>query len=63
MTESVSQLCQPVDADDASCAICLVAPDYLEITACGHRFCAPCLRQYVQLRTTWPVACPLCKQA
>ena len=49
--------------DGEPCPICLMPPQYLIVTNCGHGFCGQCLTTY--WRTRFPyraMTCPVCRQ-
>ena len=51
------------DVDVAACAICLdVLGCDAVTTACGHRFCAQCLRRHVDASAPKSGVCPLCRR-
>ena len=50
--------------DSRPCSICLDVPAQPAVLSCGHTFCVPCLRQYVQhnlhARQRLDLPCPSC---
>lgn len=55
--EDISGLLQ-----EAECSVCqemLHKPTCVK--ACGHKFCSPCLSQWLQKSSSWPAQCPMCR--
>lgn len=50
-------------ADTLTCPICLSPPTAARITKCGHAFCLPCIRHYLQLSDRKWHKCPICWDA
>ncbi|ORY93134.1 hypothetical protein BCR43DRAFT_496379 [Syncephalastrum racemosum] len=50
-------------ADTLTCPICLCPPTAARITKCGHAFCLPCIRHYLQLSDRKWHKCPICWDA
>ncbi|KAI8823409.1 uncharacterized protein EV422DRAFT_565359 [Fimicolochytrium jonesii] len=54
----------PLDDDegnDYECNVCLEVASSPVVTLCGHLFCWPCLHYWMQTRSAFAKACPVCK--
>lgn len=43
------------------CSICLDSAVDPVVTLCGHLYCWPCIYKWLQVDTTFPQPCPVCK--
>lgn len=49
------------DKDCFECNICLEFAVDPVVTLCGHLYCWPCMHKWLEIKTTTPQQCPVCK--